>query len=156
MKKTIFLSFLLIFAGCSAVQESVKKVKNFSKCYINKIPAPFWVCYQSYFMSVGKIYTKQPSRLAQEEAYSKAINSLIQKLQVKTSSFLQKANINNKSILNDVKNFIIINAIEGSSWFDKKNNIIYVQESIDKNEFKNFLKQKIKIKNFEQLFYETF
>ena len=156
MKRAVFLSVILLFAGCSTVQENVKKVKNFTKCYINKMPAPFWVCYQSDFMSVGKVYTKTPSRLIQEEAYSKAINDLISKLQNKTKILLKKANINNKDILEKVKNFVIINAIEGDSWFDKKNHILYVQASIDKDEFKNFLKQQLKIKNFENLFYETF
>jgi len=156
MKKSVFLSIVLLFAGCSAVQESAKKVKNFSKCYINKISAPFWVCYQSTFMSVGKVYTTKPSRLKQEEAYSVAINDLIKKLQTKTSNILQKANIKDKSILNEIKNFVIINATEGDSWFDKTNHILYVEASIDEDEFKNFLKEKLKIKNFEKYYNESF
>ena len=156
MKKTVFLSFVLIFAGCSAVQESAKKVKNFSKCYINKIPAPFWVCYQSLFMSVGKVYTPKPSRLKQEEAYSIALNNLIQKIQNKTKIFMEKAELKDKKLLDEVKNFVIINAIEGNSWFDKKNKILYVEASIDKEEFKRFLKERVKIKNFEKIFNETF
>ena len=156
MKKTLFLSIILLFAGCSAVQESAKKVKNFSKCYINKIPAPFWVCYQSLFMSVGKVYTSKPSRLKQEEAYSTALNNLIQKIQNKTKIFMEKAGIKDRNLLDEVKNFVIINAIEGNSWFDDKNHIMYVEASIDKEEFKNFLKEKVKIKDFENIFNETF
>ena len=156
MKKSVFLSILLILVGCSAVRENVKKVKNFSKCYINKLPAPFWVCYQSDFMSVGKIFTKTPSRLKQEEAYSIAVNNLIQKLQNKTKIFMQKVSLKNKKLLDDVKNFVIVNSIEGNSWFDKKNHILYVEASIDKDEFKNFLKEKVKIKDFEKNFNETF
>ncbi len=156
MKKILFLSAILLFGGCSAVQESAKKVKNFSKCYINKIPAPFWVCYQSTFMSVGKVYTPKPSRLKQEEAYSTALNNLIQKIQQKTKTFMEKAKIKDKNLLNEIKNFVIINGMEGNSWFDKKNNILYVEASIDKDEFKNFLKEKVKIKDFENIFNETF
>jgi len=156
MKKSIFLSVVLLFAGCSAVQESAKKVKNFSKCYIDKMPAPFWVCYQSTFMSVGKVYTAKPSRLKQEEAYSVAVNDLIKKLQAKTLILLEKANIKDKSVLKNIKDFVIISAIEGDSWFDKKNHILYVGASIDKEEFKNFLKEKLKIKNFEKYYNETF
>jgi len=156
MKKSIFLSIVLFFAGCSAVQENVKKIKNFSKCYINKMPAPFWVCYQSDFMSVGKVYTDKFSRLQQEEAYSIAVNNLIKKLQMKTSYLLKKIHIQDKSILNEIKNFVIINATEGDSWFDKKNHILYVEASIDKDEFKKFLKEKLKIKNFEKYYNEIF
>ncbi len=156
MKKTVFLSILLLLAGCSAVQESAKKVKNFSKCYINKMPAPFWVCYQSLFMSVGKVYTPKPSRLKQEEAYSIAVNNLLQKLQNKTKIFMQKAGIQDKKLLDEVKNYVIINAMEGKSWFDDKNHILYVEAAIDEDEFKNFLKEKVKIKDFENIFNETF
>jgi len=156
MKKSLFLSVMLIFAGCSAVQESAKKVKNFSKCYINKVPAPFWVCYQSEFMSVGKIYTNKPSNLEKEEAYSIGVNDLIKKLQNKTASFLKKLSIKDKSILKDVKNFVIINAMEGNSWFDKNHHILYVEVSIDKRKFKNFLKSEIKHKDFEKYYNETF
>ena len=156
MKKALFISAILIFSGCSAVQESAKKVKNFSKCYIEKIPAPFWVCYQSVFMSVGKVYTEKFSRLKQEEAYSIAVNDLISKLQNKTSILLKKANIKDKSILKDVKNFVIVNAMEGSSWYDKKHHILYVEAKIDKDEFKKFLKNRLKIKEFEKFFNETF
>ena len=156
MNRIIAISVVLLFVGCSAVNENAKKVKEFSKCYIEKIPAPFWVCYQSNFMSVGKIYTEKLSKLKQEEAFSKAINDLIVKLQNKTSMFLQMAKIKDKSILEDVKNFVIINAIEGNSWYDKKHHILYVEASIDKKEFKNFLKEKIKIKNFNKLFNEVF
>ncbi len=156
MKRALFFIIIAFFAGCSAVGESAKKVRDFSKCYINKIPAPFWVCYQSSFMSVGKVYTKTPSRLKQEEAYSVAVNDLIHKLQNKTAMLLQKANIHDKKILEDIKNFVIINAIEGNTWFDKKNHILYVEASIDKDEFKKFLKEKLNIKDFEKLYNETF
>ena len=155
MRTSLFL-IALILVGCSSVSENVKKVQNFSKCYIEKIPAPFWVCFQSTFMSVGKVYTPKPSRLKQEEAYSIAINDLITKIQIKTKLFLQKLNIKNEKILNDVKNFVIVNALEGKSWYDKKNHILYVQAYIDKDEFKEFLKNKINIKDFEKYFNETF
>ena len=156
MNRVVVISIVLFFAGCSAVNENAKKVREFSKCYIEKIPAPFWVCYQSTFMSVGKIYTETVNRLKQEEAYSKAINDLIIKLQHKTSIFLQRAKINDTSILEDVKNFVIINAIEGNSWYDKKHHILYVEASVEKKDFKNFLKEKIKIENFDKLFNEVF
>jgi len=156
MKKSVFLSLILLLAGCSAVQENAKKIKNFSKCYINKIPAPFWVCYQSDFLTVGKVYTPKFSRLKQEEAYSVAINDLIKKLQMKTSIFLKRLNLKDKSILNEIKNFVIVNAIEGNSWFDKKHHILYVEASVDKEQFKNFLKEKLKIKNFEKYYNESF
>ena len=156
MNRVVVISIILFFAGCSAVNENAKKVREFSKCYIEKIPAPFWVCYQSTFMSVGKIYTEKVNRLKQEEAYSKAINDLIIKLQHKTSIFLQRAKINDTSILEDVKNFVIINAIEGNSWYDKKHHILYVEASVEKKDFKNFLKEKIKIENFDKLFNEVF
>ena len=156
MKKSVFLSLILLLAGCSAVQENAKKIKNFSKCYINKIPAPFWVCYQSDFLTVGKVYTPKFSRLKQEEAYSVAVNDLIKKLQMKTSIFLKRLNLKDKSILNEIKNFVIVNAIEGNSWFDKKHHILYVEASVDKEQFKNFLKEKLKIKNFEKYYNESF
>ena len=154
--RTLIFSIALLLSGCSAVNENTTKIKNFYKCYIEKIPAPFWVCYQSSFMSVGKVYTEKPSRLKQEEAYSQAVNDLIAKLQNKTSKLLKKANIKDKSILNDIKNFVIVNAIEGNSWYDKKHHILYVEAKVDKDEFKKFLKEKLKIKDFEKLFNETF
>ena len=156
MKKILFLSTALLLIGCSAVNENTTKIKNFYKCYIEKIPAPFWVCYQSIFMSVGKVYTEKATRLKQEEAYSIAVNNLISKFQNKTKIFLKKANIEDKSILKDVKSFVIVNAIEDNTWYDKKHHILYVEAKIDEKEFKSFLKNRVKVKNFEKLFNETF
>ena len=139
--------------GCSNVSSNINKVKNFSKCYIHKIPAPFWVCYQSDFLAVGKVYTKKVNRLKQEEAYSKGLSELIEKLTLKTKKLKKYNKIN----LEEVKNFILVNAIEKDTWYDKKNHILYVEVSLDKDEFKEFLASKFKDKKeFEKLFNETF
>ena len=161
MKKTLFLASILIFAGCSAVQKTTQKVQNFSKCYVHKIPAPFWVCYQSAFLGVGKVNTDKFSRLKEEEAYSQGISILAATLQSKTSLMLRKLNFDKKSsdkILADVKKFVIISANEGKHWYDKKNKILYVQAYIDEKEFKAFLFKELKIdkKRFEKLYNETF
>jgi len=156
MRKSIFLLIVLIFVGCSVAPQKTKKIKNLSKCYINKTEAPFWVCYQSTFSSVGKVYTSKFSRLKQEEAYSISVNNLIQKLQNKTFKLLEKLNIKDKSILKDVKSFVIINATEDNHWFDKNRHILYVKASINEKRFKEFLKDKIKNKDFEKYYNETF
>jgi len=77
-------------------------------------------------------------------------------LQSKTELLLGKLNIKNKDILNEIKSFVIINAIQKETWFDKKNKMLYVEVTVDKNEFKKFLESKIKTKNFEEIFNETF
>ena len=161
MKKALFLSSILLFVGCSYVQKTPKNVQNFSKCYINKIKAPFWVCYQSSFLGVGKVNADKFSRIKEEEAYSQGISILIATLQSKTSLMLRKLDIDKKTfnkILEDIKNFIIVNANEGKHWYDKKNKILYVQAFIDKNAFKNFLQKEFKIDKtrFEELYNETF
>jgi len=140
--------------GCGSVQSNVEKVKNFSKCYINKAPAPFWVCYQSTFLSVGKVYTKKLSRLKQEEAYSKALNELIEKITLKTKKLKEY----NKNIdVKEIKNFIIVNALEKGTWYDKKNHILYVEAEIEEENFKEFLASKFKDKKeFEKIYNEIF
>jgi len=161
MKKALFLSAILLFTGCSSIQKTSKNVQNFSKCYIHKIPAPFWVCYQSPFLGVGKISTEKFSRIKEEESYSQGISSLIATLQSKTSLLFRKTDIDKaktKKILEDIKKFVIVNANEGKTWYDKKNKILYVQAFVDENEFKNFLQKELKIdkKRFEKLYNETF
>ena len=113
-----------LFIGCSSsVSNTSIKIKNFTKCYIHKIPAPFWICYQSSFQSVGKVYTPSVSRLKQEEAFSIGVSDLINKLQAKTKLFLRRIGLEDskkeKQILNKVKNFVIINAIQGDTWYSK-------------------------------------
>ena len=161
MKKALFLSSILLFTGCSVVQKTTKNVQNFSKCYIHKIPAPFWVCYQSSFLGVGKVNSEKFSRIKQEEAYSQGISSLIATLQGKTSLMLRKLNTKKKisdKILKDIKKFIIVNANEGKYWYDKSNHILYVQAYVNANDFKNFLFKELKTdkKRFEKLYNETF
>ena len=161
MKRALFLSSILLFAGCSVVQKTTKNVQNFSKCYIHKIPAPFWVCYQSSFLGVGKVFTEKFSRIKQEEAYSQGISSLIATLDSKISLMLRKIDIdkqNSDKILADIKKYVVINANEGKHWYDKNNHILYVQAYIDKNDFKKFLFKELKIdkKRFEKLYNETF
>ena len=161
MKKTLFLSSILLFTGCSTVQKTTKNVQNFSKCYIHKIPAPFWVCYQSSFLGVGKVSTEKFSRIKEEESYSQGISSLIATLRSKTSLLLRKINLDKKradKILSAVKKFVIVNANEGKYWYDKKNKILYVQAYVNEKEFKNFLQKELKIdkKRFEKLYNETF
>ena len=95
MKKT-YLLLPLIFLGCTFTN-TTQKVKEFTKCFIHQIPAPFWVCYQSSFLSVGKIHTNKFSRLKQEEAYSVGVSELIAKLQAKTKLFLRKLDINDNN-----------------------------------------------------------
>jgi len=155
MKYLFFIP--LLFLGC-AINQTSKDVKNFAKCYIHKIPAPFWVCYQSSFISVGKVKSEKISRIKQEEAYSQGVSDLIAKLQSKTKLLLRKLDIKNEKIIDEIKSFVIINALQGESWYDKKNKMFYVEVKVDKKEFKNLLKNKFKIskKNFEEIFDETF
>ncbi len=161
MKRALFLSSILLFAGCSVVQKTTKNVQNFSKCYIHKMPAPFWVCYQSSFLGVGKVNADKFSRIKEEESYSQGISSLIATLQSKTSLLLRKINADKKTtakILSDIKKFVIVNANEGKYWYDKKNKILYVQAFVDEKEFKAFLQKELKIdkERFEKLYNETF
>jgi len=161
MKSALFLSSILILTGCSSIQKTTKNIQNFSKCYVHKIPAPFWVCYQSSFLGVGKVSTDKFSRIKLEEAYSQGISILIATLQSKTSLFIRKLDIDKQKsskILDDIKKFIIVNSNEGKYWYDKKNKILYVQVFIDEKEFKNFLQKELNIKKikFEKLYNETF
>ena len=151
--KYLLLASTLFIIGCS-VSSNVEKVKNFSKCYIHKVPAPFWVCYQSTFLGVGKVYTEKLNRLKQEEAYSKALSELVQKITLKVKK-LQEYNKNIK--LDEIKNFVLINAIEKDTWYDKKNHILYVEASLDEDELKEFSASKFKDKKeFEKLYNEIF
>ena len=154
----ILLLIPMIFIGCASVNQTSKNIKNFTKCYIHKIPAPFWICYQSSFMAVGKVKSNKLSRLKQEEAYSAGVSDLIGKLQSKTKLLLRKLGVDNKKILEKVKNFVIINAIEDGMWYDRKNKMIYVKVVVDKDDFKKFLKNNLKVDNkkFEEIFDETF
>ncbi len=157
MRRLYFL-IPLFFFGCT-VSNTVSKVNNFSKCYVHKIPAPFWICYNSSFLSIGKVHSEKLSRLKQEEAYSLGVSELIGKLQNKTKLFLRKLGLEDKKIDSDIKDFVILNALQGESWFDKTDKMIYVQVKLDKEEFKNFLSKKYKNidkKVFERAFNETF
>ena len=157
MKKIYFL-LPLIFLGCTFTN-TTQKVKEFTKCFIHQIPAPFWVCYQSSFLSVGKIHTNKFSRLKQEEAYSVGVSELIAKLQTKTKLFLRKLNIKNDKLIKEIKNFVILNALQGDTWFNEKEKMIYTQVKLDKVEFKNYLFEKLKKidkKILKSTFDETF
>ncbi|GAB6074257.1 hypothetical protein [Nautilia lithotrophica] len=157
MKKSFYL-IPLIFLGCS-VSNTTTKVSEFTKCYVHQIPAPFWVCYQSSFLSVGKVHADKLTRLKQEEAYSLGVSELIAKLQSKTKLFLRKLGLSDKNINSEIKDFVILNALQGDSWYSKKDKMIYVQVKIDKEEFKKFLFEKCKKidqKVLESSFDETF
>jgi len=152
----------LIFLGCS-ISNTTTKVKNFTKCYIHQIPAPFWVCYQSSFLAVGKVVTDKVTRLKQEEAFSNGVTQLINKLQSKTKIFLDKLDIEDEKernrIMQEVKNFVIVNALQGKTWYSEKEKMLYVEVTIDKKEFKDFLYrqfEKIDKKKFEIAFNESF
>jgi len=155
MKKSIFI-LPLIFVGCTFTQTS-KKVTSFTKCYVHQLPAPFWICYQSSFISVGKVHTKEVSRLKQEEAYAKGVNDLVEKLSLKTKKFLKKLKIK-EDILSDIKAFVVLNAIETNTWYSKKNQMLYVKVEVEKDKFKKFLFSKLKVKKetFEEAFDEVF
>ncbi len=147
-----------LFVGCS-VSNTSTKIKNFTKCYIHKIPAPFWVCYQSSFQSVGKVYTEKITRLKQEEAFSIGVSDLINKLQAKTKLFLRRVGIDNekkqKQILDSVKNFVIINAIQGNFWYSKTDKLLYVEVKINKNDFKKMLFNELKDENIDKKEFEV-
>jgi hypothetical protein len=72
------------------------------------------------------------------------MKALSDKLLVKTKMFLEKLNYKDKKILEDVKSFIIMNAINDGFWYDKKTQILYVKVVIDKKEFKKFLFNELK------------
>jgi hypothetical protein len=157
MKKT-YLLLPLIFLGCTFTN-TTQKVKEFTKCYVYQIPAPFWVCYQSSFLSVGKVHTNKLSRLKQEEAYSLGVSELIAKLQAKTKLFLRKLDINDNNLIEEIKDFVILNALQGDTWFNEKEKMIYVQVKLNKNEFEDYLFEKLKKidkKVLKSTFDETF
>ncbi|WP_457559894.1 hypothetical protein [Caminibacter sp.] len=146
MKRWLVLIPFLI-TGCSFTNTTTK-VTNFAKCYIHQIPAPFWVCYQSSFQVVGKVKTDKVTRLKQEEAFSVGMTELITKLNAKTMLFLRKIGKDDKHTLdrikNVVKNFVVVNAIQGASWYSKKEKMLYVQVKIDKDAFKKVLLSQFK------------
>jgi len=161
MKKYLLL-VPLAFLGCS-VSQTTTKVKNFTKCYIHQMPAPFWVCYQSSFLAVGKVYTDKVTRLKQEEAFSNGVTQLIKKLQSKTKILLMKLDIDDektvKKILDSVKNYVIINALQGKTWYSEKEKLLYVEVTVDKEDFKDYLLREIgnvDKKKFEIAFNESF
>ncbi|WP_457564836.1 hypothetical protein [Caminibacter sp.] len=146
MKRWLVLIPFLI-TGCSFTNTTTK-VTNFAKCYIHQIPAPFWVCYQSSFQALGKVKTDKVTRLKQEEAFSVGMTELITKLNAKTMLFLRKIGKDDKHTLdrikNVVKNFVVVNAIQGASWYSKKEKMLYVQVKIDKDAFKKVLLSQFK------------
>ncbi len=163
-KKTLALSLIgiIFFTGCSFTKTS-SNIKNFTKCYIHKIPAPFWVCYQSPFQSVGKVVAKKISRLKQEEAFSLGVSDLVNKLQAKTKLFLRRIGVSDekkiKTILDEVKNFVIVNAYQGESWYSNKEKMLYVRVFVNKDEFEKFLLSNFKNKDkklLEDSFNEIF
>jgi len=154
----LFYLIPLVFLGCG-ISNTTAKVKKFTKCYVHQMPAPFWVCYRSSFLSVGKVSADKLTRLKQEEAYSLGVSELIAKLQSKTKLFLRKLGIEDKKIDSQIKDFVILNVLQGESWYDKKDKMIYVEVKIDKEEFKKFLFEKYKKidkKVLESTFDETF
>ncbi|WP_456479690.1 hypothetical protein [Nautilia sp.] len=156
--KRLFLIIPALFLGCS-VSNTTTKVREFTKCYVHQIPAPFWVCYQSSFLSVGKVHADKQTRLKQEEAYSLGVSELIAKLQSKTKLFLRKIGVKDKHIDSEIKDFVILNALQGDSWYSEKEKMIYVQVQINKDEFEKFLFEKFKKIKKEELksaFDETF
>jgi len=108
---------------------------------------------------VGKVHTDKLTRLKQEEAYSLGVSELIAKLQSKTKLFLRKLALIDKKIDSEIKDFVILNALQGDSWYSEKEKMIYVQVKIDKDEFKNFLFEKfnkVKKEELQRTFDETF
>jgi len=157
MKRALYL-LPLFFLGCS-ISNTTTKVKEFTKCYVKQIPAPFWVCYQSSFLSVGKVHAEKVTRLKQEEAYSVGVSELIAKLQAKTKLFLRKLGLEDKNIDSEIKDFVILNALQGDSWYSKDEQMIYVQVKVDSNDFEKFLLSKFKDrdkKELKSIFDETF
>jgi len=140
MKKLLVI-LPLFFIGCAV--DNPTKIKEFTKCYIHKLPAPFWVCFNTTFMSVGKVHSKKISTLSKQEAYAIGIKLLNEKLLIKTKDFLRRLNIKEFDF-NKIKSFIVTNALDDGSWYDKKTNILYVKVIIDKKEFKNYLFSLIK------------
>ncbi len=142
MKKYIFFAIPFLIAGCS-FSNTTQKVKNFTKCYIHNLPAPFWVCYQSSFQSVGKTKAQKMDRLKQEEAFSLGVSDLINKLNAKVSLFLRRIGKDDENTLNrikaSIKNYVVVNALEGKSWYSSKEHLIYVEVLINKDDFKKFL-----------------
>jgi hypothetical protein len=158
MKKAIFLIVPLLFIGCG-VEKTSNQVKSFAKCYVHKMPAPFWVCYQSSFVTVGKVHADKLSRLKQEEAYSVGVSDLIVKLQSKTKLFFRKVGAKySEKIDKEIKDFIVLNALQGDSWFSTKEKMIYVEVKVEKNDFRKFLFSLVKgDKNkLQNAFDETF
>lgn len=141
--KKLLLVLPFVFIGCS-VNNAPVKIKEFAKCYIHKLPAPFWVCYKNAFIDVGKVHTKKITRLSEQEAYAVGIKNLTEKILSKTKKFLKKLDYKDEKILQKVKSFVIMNAIEDGVWYDKKVHILYVKVVIDKKNFKNFLVSNLK------------
>jgi len=154
--KQLFLLVPFMFISCA----TTTKIKEFAQCFINKTPAPFWVCYQSPFIGIGKIYTKKFNKLKQEEAYSIAVSELYLKLQTKTKLFLRKlGKVEDEKLIKNVKDFVILNAILEDSWYNQKEQMLYVEVVVDKEEFKKFLFNELKNvdkKVLETAFNETF
>jgi len=145
--KKLLLVIPLLFLGCA----TTNKVQKFTKCYIHQMPAPFWICYQSTFTTVGKTYTKKFNHLSQNEAYADGVSILTKNILLKTEKFLEKLNIKNKDILKQVKSYVITTSIDDGNWYDKKNHILYVKVTIDKEAFKQFLFSLIKGHNKKEL-----
>jgi len=153
--KKLILLVPLIFISCT----KSTKIKEVTKCYVNKTTAPFWICYQSSFIGIGKIYTKKFNRLKQEEAYSFAVSELYLKLQTKTKLFLRKLDKKNEKIIDNIKDFVVLNAVLEDSWYNQKEEMLYVKAIVDKEEFKKFLFNELKDidkKTLETAFNETF
>lgn len=133
MKKLLFV-FYLVIIGCGVLSNNIKKID----CYIQGIQAPSWVCYQSPFEAVVKLKVKKVTFLKQEEAYSIAINKLINKLTLKATEFVRKIGINDKKNIQKIKEFIksyvIINSMEDGSWYS--NGVLYVRAKVNKKNFK--------------------
>ncbi len=155
MKKVLFFIIPALFIGCSIKQDTIQ---NFAKCYIHKAPAPFWVCYQNSFISVGKVYTNEVDRLKQQEAYTMAISNLIKKLTLKTDEFVKRLDLN-ISLKEKIKEYVLFKGIQDSLWYDKKNRMLYVKVYIEKEDFKKFLFsffKKIDKNKLNQTFDEVF
>jgi hypothetical protein len=162
MKWRYFFVVIPFLTGCSFTNTTTK-VKNFAQCYIHQIPAPFWVCYQSSFQAVGKVKTDKVTRLKQEEAFSLGVTELISKLTAKAALFLRKIGKDDQKtrekIKNIIKNFVVVNAIEGNNWYSKKDKLLYVEVKINKDDFKRVLLNEFKDidqKKLETAFDEIF
>jgi hypothetical protein len=108
------------------------------------------------------VHSEKFTRLKQEEAFSLGVSELVNKLNAKIELFSRKLGLKPKEVKHlkeAVKNFVIVNAIQGDSWFSKKENMLYVEVKIDKNDFKRFLFNELKNINKSKLqaaFDETF